>query len=217
MKQHIRIAIIALSLVMAQNALALGMSAKDIIKKVNQKYKMLKTLQADFQQTFKWELAGETQTIEGSIYLMESSHYRIETATQAIVTDGATVWTYSKQAEQVIIDRLGNSDESQLPKNLLFKYSKDYKPSLLREEKLDGRKIYVLELIPKDEEAFIKSMTIWVDADKWFTRKIEQVDINDNLNTYILSNIREDVELTPDVFQFEIPKEAEIVDLREGE
>jgi len=217
MKRFSFLCSVVLLISFSQSALALGMSGKDIIKKVKQRYQTLKTLQANFEQVFHWELAGETQTVKGAISLMNGNHYRIRTGSQEIVTDGETVWTYSKKDGQVIIDRLGHANEGQLPKDLLFRYSEDYKPKLLREEKRDGHRIYVLALIPNDEEAFIKSMKIWVNGDTWLTGRIEQVDINDNVNTYIISNIQDDIDLSPDVFQFKIPKDAEVVDLRESE
>jgi len=192
-----------------------AISPKDIIKKVKEKYAGLTSLQAEFEQTFVWELAGESQTINGVIYLTQGNSYRVETDNQAVITDGKTVWTYSKESSHVIIDLLNKADENQLPKDLLFQYSEDYKPSIISEKKVDGVKIYVLDLQPKDKDSFITSMKIWVDSKTWFTTKIEQIDINNNINTYSVKNIRDDIELAEDLFKFEIPENTEIVDLRE--
>ncbi len=190
---------------------------KEIVKKVEKTYKQLKSLQADFTQEFKWELAGETQTVQGTLYLQDGNKYRIETDSQEIVTDGTTVWTFSKKSEQVIIDVLETSDENPMPKNLLFKYSEEYKPIFVAEEEIDGHKTYLLNLVPKDEEPFIKSMRIWVDTDDWFTRKIEQVDINDNVNTYMVANIQKNVKLDASIFSFEVLPGYEVVDMRAGQ
>lgn len=196
---------------------AASMNAKEIVKKVKKKYDGLQSLQADFEQIFRWELAGETQTVKGTIYLKSGNNYRIETDDQAIITNGTTVWTYSKPNEQVIIDLLNKADENPLPKDLLFQYAEDYNATLVGEEKLDGQKTYVLSLLPKDEEAFITSMKIWVDASNWFTRKIEQIDINENVNTYFVRNIQENIELNDTLFEFDIPDAIEVVDLRESD
>jgi outer membrane lipoprotein-sorting protein len=61
----------------------------------------------------------------------------------------------------------------------------------------------------------VTSMKIWVDAETWLTRKIEQIDINGNLNSYTVNNVKENIELKDSLFQFEVPADAEIVDLRE--
>lgn len=191
--------------------------ANDIIKKVKAKYDNLNSLKADFEQIFRWELAGETQEVSGKIYLKSGNKYRIETEDQVIVTNGKTVWTYSETNNQVIIDLLNKSPENPLPKDLLFQYSEEYLPHLVGNERIDGQKVYVLNLIPKDKDAFIKSMKIWVDTSDWFTRKIEQVDINDNVNTYHVRNIAENIDLNDSLFHFKIPQDAEVVDLRESE
>ncbi|MFQ5649432.1 MAG: outer membrane lipoprotein carrier protein LolA [bacterium] len=188
---------------------------KEIIKKVQKKYRQVKTLQADFRQDFRWELTGETHSVTGIIYLQEGNKYHIETDVQKIITDGTTVWTYSKKTRQVIIDLLEKSEENPLPRDLVLKYSEEYAPVYVGEEKLDGRKMHVLNLVPKEEDTLIKSVKIWVDADNWVTRKIEQLDINDNLNTYLVSNIRDNVPLDPSLFQFQIEQDFEVVDLRE--
>ena len=75
----------------------------------------------------------------------------------------------------------------------------------------------MLNLLPKDEDAFITSMKIWVDASSWLTIKVEQVDINDNVNTYIIGNIKENLQLEDSLFNFEIPEDCEVVDLRESQ
>lgn len=191
-----------------------SISAKNIIRNVKKKYEAIQSLKADFKQVYTWELVGETQTLEGTLYLKTGNRYRIETESQIIVTDGNIVWTYSKSTNQVIIDLLNKSEENPLPKDLLFKYSEEYVPHLVGEEKIDSNKTYVLNLIPKDEEAFIKSMKIWVDASNWLTIKIEQVDINDNVNTYYVSDIEQNMELSNTLFTFQIPPDAEVVDLR---
>ncbi|MFQ5865388.1 MAG: outer membrane lipoprotein carrier protein LolA, partial [bacterium] len=127
---------------------------------------------------------------------------------------GKTVWTYSESNQQVIIDLLSKSEENPLPKDLLFKYAEEYVPHLVGEDKLEGKKTYVLNLVPKDKEAFIKSMKIWVDKSSWLTVKIEQIDINDNVNTYYVRNVKQNIQLETSLFTFEIPPDTEVVDLR---
>jgi len=200
--------------VFAMSTVIFAQNAKDIIKNVKKKYEQLQTLKADFEQEYVWELAGETQKLKGTLYLQTGNHYRIETESQVIVTNGKTVWTYAEENNQVIIDDLKTSEENPLPKDLLFKYSEEYTPHLVGEEKLDGKAVYALNLIPKDKDAFVKSMKIWVDPTLWLTVKIEQKDINDNLNTYWVRNIQENIKIEADVFNFRIPAGAEVVDLR---
>jgi outer membrane lipoprotein-sorting protein len=115
------------------------------------------------------------------------------------------------------VDFLDKDKGGQLPKDILLQYSNLYDSEYLGEEKMDGNKVHVLKLKPRDEEELIVSMKVWVDADKLFTRKIEQIDINENINRYVVSNFRENVELSEALFRFEVPKGVEVVDMTEAE
>jgi len=216
-KLNTLVIIVSVLLVNTANSSSDSKLGKEIVKKVKKKYSQLTSLQADFEQTFKWELAGETQSVKGKIYLSTGNKYRIETGDQLIVTNGKTLWTYSKSDEQVIVDLLTTSDENPLPRDLLFQYSEEFLPSFVREENLSGTKTYLLKLTPVDEEGFIISMKIWVDAKSWFTRKIEQIDLNDNVNTYLMDNIKDNITLNGSLFEFVIPPDVEVIDLRESE
>lgn len=191
--------------------------AKEIIQRVQKKYDALTSLKADFEQVYHWDLANETQKVRGKIYLQTGNKYRIETETQLIVTDGETVWTYSEPDQQVIVDLMSHSQENPLPRDLLFQYSEEYNPVEMQDEKLNGKAVYMIRLAPKDEEAFIRSMRVWIQKDNLFAVKIEQVDINDNINTYFIDHIEENMPLEAGLFQFQVPEGAEVIDLREND
>lgn len=189
-------------------------TAETIVKKVRDNYEKLQSLQADFVQNYTWSLAGETQVLEGKLYLKKGDRYRVETATQIIVTDGETVWTYSPEKQQVLIDRLSKSAENPLPRELLVKYARDFKAKLLGIEKPGKAEWYRLQFVPRDEDSFIREVTAWIEKDTWLARKIEQHDINDNITVYELKNLQRDVGLADNFFIFKIPEDVEVVDLR---
>lgn len=191
-----------------------GISAEKVIKKVQKKFDSIRDFSAEFQETFHWELADETQSIKGKIYLKGGDKFRLETQDQIIVSDGRTLWTYSPITNQVIIDDLEKTEEALLPRDLLFKYVREYSPHLLAEEKTKGRRIYKLELIPKDRDEFIQRMEIWVDGKDWITKKISYIDINGNKRIYEISNIRINQGLEEGFFIFKIPQGVEIIDMR---
>jgi len=79
---------------------------------------------------------------------------------------GETVWTYNAISKQFIIDRVRKNSGALLPRDMLFKYPKEYYSTLLREEEINGNDFFVIKLDPKENaHGFIKSMKIWVDAD----------------------------------------------------
>ncbi len=188
--------------------------AEDIVNKIRQTYEKLESLKGEFEQEFTWALAGETQVLNGTLYLKKGDRYRVETPNQMIITDGKTVWTYSLDKNQVFVDNLEKSKDNPLPRDLIIKYTHEFKPKLLRSEKLGAIDCYVLALTPRDENSFIRSVTVWIDKSTWLAARIEQVDINDNKTAYVLKNAQRNVALADALFTLKIPAEAEVVDMR---
>jgi len=188
--------------------------ADDIVAKIRQTYEKLESLKGDFEQQYTWSLAGETQTLNGTLYLKKGDRYRVETSNQMIITDGKTVWTYSLDKKQVLVDRLEKSKENPLPRDLILKYTHDFKPRLLRSEKIGAADCYVLAMTPRDENAFVQTVTAWIDKSTWLALRIEQVDINDNKTVYLLKNAQRNLPLADGLFSLNIPDDVEVVDMR---
>lgn len=191
-----------------------SIDASEIINKVKKKYETVESFSAEFQQSFKWKLAGETQQQEGKIFLKNFDKFRIETDNQLIVSDGKTLWTYSADNNQVLIDDLSNAEDILLPRQLFLKFSEEYNPVLLGEEKYNDADCYALRLVAKNEEVFIKEMKIWIQKDSWLTLKIEHIDINENVTIYTLNNILINKKVDDKYFTYQIPPNVEVIDMR---
>lgn len=186
----------------------------EIIKRVKQKYNTIESFSADFKQIFHWKLVGEAQENNGKIFLKNVDKFRIETNGQLIISDGTTLWTYSKINNQVIIDNMESSEEVMLPREIFLKFSKDYRPLLLGSERLTDADCYIVHLIANSENLFIKEMKVWIDKKNWLTLKIEHVDINENTTIYELSNILINKKIDKQKFTYKIPSNVEIIDMR---
>ncbi len=203
--------IIIFALVVASSA----QSVEDIVEEIQERYEGLENLSAEFKQVEIFQLTGSKNETTGKIYVKNGTQYRLETEDRIIVTDGVTVWTYSMFNNQVLIDRVKKNDVSVLPRDLLFKYPRDYYSSLLRTEDYEDEEHYVLKLDPKEEiHGYIKSMKIWVNSDSYLISKIEYTDFNENNSTFAIRKIDIKKNLQESLFKFEVPEGVEIVDLR---
>jgi outer membrane lipoprotein-sorting protein len=97
---------------------------------------------------------------------------------------------------------------------MFFKYSEDYTPVFVQDEKIDNQNCRVIELWSKTEDIFIKYMKIWINLKLSLPVKIEQVDINGNTITYLLSNIQVNNTIDDNLFVYKIPESVEIIDMR---
>lgn len=195
--------------------LAMSDDANEIIKKVKAKFDGLETFRADFSQISYWKLADNVHQQEGAIWLKGKEKFKIETHDQITVSDGKTIWTHSKFNNQVIIDNINKTGgEANLPRDIFLIYSEQYQPSYLQNDKIEDQDCYVLELKSKTEDVFIKFVRLWINQKTLVPIKIEQIDLNNNTNTYLLKNIVIDKPLADNFFHYRIPESVEVIDMR---
>ncbi|MCD4664383.1 MAG: outer membrane lipoprotein-sorting protein, partial [Bacteroidales bacterium] len=150
----------------------------------------------------------------GVIWLEGKEKFKIQTEDQLIITNGKAIWTYSKANNQVIVDKVKNAEDINLPRDILLNFSDQYKAHYIKEEKVDNQDCHVLGFTAKTDDKFINQMKIWIDSKKTLVIKIEQIDLNENVNTYLLSNIEFDLSLPAKFFSYKIPESVEVIDMR---
>jgi len=219
MNKMIQVAILILvatllTLTGAEILFAGDQKAEEIIAEAKQKYDRLKSLKAQFTQEFQWKLAENVHHQQGTIWLKGKDKFKIETQDQVVVSDGVTVWTYSVANKQVIIDTIDKSADITLPKDLLLSYSKSYIPKYLSIEKIGNADCHVVELTSDVEDLFIRYMKIWINTETFIPAKIQQTDLNENINTYLLSGIEIDIPMSDDLFQHQSQSDVEVIDMR---
>lgn len=185
-----------------------------IIQNVEKKLNSAKSVQFEFKQTYIWELTGEEQTIEGELLLQGDDQFYIMTEDQVIVADGTTLWTYSKPSQRVLVDRLNNSDNTLLPRQILLQYTEEYTPRTIGEEVITGQEFVIIQFLSENRDVFFPEVRVWIEQDSWIPRKIEQTDINDNRTIYNLDSVEFDLQVDIDFFQFVIPEGVEVIDMR---
>jgi chaperone LolA len=190
-------------------------SAEKIVSKLQDKYEDLTYLSAEFIQVESFKLTGSENRTTGKIFVKNGVKYRLETEDQVIVTDGKSVWTYSRLNNQVLIDRVKEGDGSLLPRDLLFRYPRDYFATLLQEEKIGEKEYYVLKLDPREGvHGYVKTMKVWVSQDSYLISKIEYTDFNDNISSFEVRKVDIETEIPESTFTFKIDDTMDVVDLR---
>ncbi|MBI4530156.1 MAG: outer membrane lipoprotein chaperone LolA [Candidatus Latescibacteria bacterium] len=211
MRKH---SLFALIIVICHVHRAEAITGDEIIIRAQKAFEKATALSASFQQTFTWKLAGRRQQSNGTILIKKPGMLRLETDQQIIVSDGMTSWTYSPEHHQVIIAPYRESDATFSPKAFLLEYSVNYQTDYIGEESVKRRPCYVVKLTAKGEEEDITEIKAWVDKRQWVTRKVEYTDVSGNVSSYIISRVKINPKFEPSTFRFDIPKGAEVVDMR---
>lgn len=187
----------------------------EIIEEVQDVYEDIEYLSAEFVQTEQFKLTGSVNETKGKIYIKNGIEYRLETEDHTIVTDGKNVWSFSPHNNKVIIDIVKEGDSSLLPRDMLFKYPKNYYSTLVKTDKLDNQKYYVLKMTPREEiQGYIKSMKIWVNEDTYLIHRLEYVDLNNNTSAFQIKKLDISTDIPDSFFIFNAPPNSEIIDVR---
>lgn len=195
-------------------AAANAQDVEEVLSKLQRKYESIRDLRASFTQIVRFGVTQATQTFQGTIWIRKGNKYRIEMEQQTIVTDGTSVWTYSDLNKQVFIDVFREDPKAITPDRVLIDVPKNYFATMIGNEEVDGAETYVLKLTPKDKKSLVKSMKVWVDPSEWLMVKVEVLDVSDNVTTYVTRELSTNSGLSDRLFQYEVPPEVEVIDLR---
>lgn len=189
-------------------------TAQEILKKVQKKYDSITDAKLTFAQRVRFEMSKVEQKVDGTLYLKKTNKYRVEYGDRTIVTNGTTVWSYSTVTNQVLVDHFKQDERSLTPERLLTASPEDYYATVVGREKLDNVEAAVLKLVPKDNQAFIRSLRLWIDTSSWLIRMAEVVDVHGKETSYSVKEARLNTGIADASFTYQIPEGAEVVDLR---
>ncbi len=209
----IRAVCIALVLTIA-GAGARAESAQEVLERVKKRYDAINDAEVKFTQHTTYEVSKLEQRISGTLFIKKKNKYRVEFPDRIVVTDGATVWSYNPAHKQVLIDNFKIDPNVVTPEKVLAAAPQDYYASLAGTEKVGSVQTRVLKLVPKDDNASIRMMRLWVDEATWLIKKVDLTDIGGNQTTYTVSDIKVNIGIPDSRFTYQIPDGVEAVDLR---
>ncbi len=203
----------ALLLLAASTALP-GDDASALVAKLRKKYDRIGDLSLSFRQTTVFAVSKVRQSSEGALALAKGNRYRVAFDDRVIVSDGSTVWSWSKSNAQVIVDRFRDDPTSLTPERLLVRIPAAYAALLLGAERVGKDETRVVKLTPPAGDRSVRWVKLWVDEDRLTIVRLQLSDLAENDITYELSDIRIDTGLPDSTFRMAIPAGAEILDLR---
>ena len=86
-------------------------SADKLLNLISTRYKNFKTIKADFIYSIESKAENISEKQKGSIYV-KGNKFRLDIADQVIMCDNKTVWTYSKEVNEV---QVNNYDPKKAP------------------------------------------------------------------------------------------------------
>jgi chaperone LolA len=190
------------------------LTVREITDRLQKKFDSMQDATIRFTQHVKFGFSKIEQSTQGALTMKRPNKYRVELEHQTIVTNGSVVWSYSPANKQVLIDRYKENQNSLSPEQFLLNLPAQYYTTLLGKEKVENAETYVLKLVPKDDQSFIKSVKMWVEDGTWVVRKVQIIDVNDTETVYTVVELKINTRVNDALFTFTPPAGTEVVDLR---
>jgi outer membrane lipoprotein-sorting protein len=192
----------------------------EVIGRVQKQFDKLKTLSARFEKRHFWKLVDQTQSVKGELHVEKPNRFRLESEIRTVVTDGKTAWSYDPLNEQVLMNDYTSVEGDRSYEKLLFDlvllggYEERFSPTYVGEEKVRGKRTHVVDLRAIEQDAYIETVRLWIDRKEWLVRQIEYQNINGDITTYELDQLKKNKKPKEGLFQFTAPPGVEVVDLR---
>lgn len=190
--------------------------AQEILKGVSNKYKSFKSVKATFVISIENTKDNSKEVQKGTIYL-KGNKYKLEIASQDVMSDGKTRWTYVKDANEVQIDNQKTDENTISPSTIFTMYEKGWLFKFTGEQKEKGMVYQLVELVPVEpKKKNIYKVKLTINKNDKFITSAKMYDKNGSIQTINVEKLTPDVINDDALFTFTASKYpgAEIVDLR---
>jgi outer membrane lipoprotein carrier protein len=194
---------------------------RDIVKQLQSRYEKTKDLQADFSQKTKIEGFERPVTSAGKVYIKKPGRLRwdyLDPAIEQIYVNLDDVKVYVPEHKQVLVGKLTQMAASKAPLELLQGAAKldesfEIEPTTGKARGVGG--IPLITLIPKSKEQestqTLQKIVVEVFPKTYFIRTVSLHEISGNVAVFEFSNLKPNLGLGDEVFDFKTPSDVEVV------
>jgi outer membrane lipoprotein carrier protein len=208
-------------LVLAGVTTAAGAQSVDAtIDRASSAWSKIKTVRGAFEQTVTNQLTGSSATSRGEYAQDRPNLLSIrftQPASDAIVSDGKTVWVYLPSSAPGQVLKRSATDRSQSPIDLTGTFLDSprtkYDITAAPAKTVDGHATHGLSLVPKaGVSAPFAKATVWVDDDDAYIREFDVTESTGVSRHIHLTKIEPNASVDKSLFVFSVPAGAKVVD-----
>ncbi|MBA3647628.1 MAG: outer membrane lipoprotein carrier protein LolA [Chitinophagales bacterium] len=176
--------------------------AQEILDGVSAKYKSYKSVQADFVLKAEAAQTNMTDQQAGTLYV-RGDKYKIELKDQDIISDGKTMWTYVRKANEVQVNSVDPGDEETMTPNQIFTiYEKNFLYAYIEDQKVNGKTLQIIDLTPNDKSKPYSKIRLAIDQASKTIQSAALFNRNGNRYTYEIKKFTADPAISDDLFTF---------------
>ncbi|MBK8338551.1 MAG: outer membrane lipoprotein carrier protein LolA [Flavobacteriales bacterium] len=191
--------------------------SKAVLDKLVAKSKGYSSFEADFTSRL-YSKSSKLDVKQDGTMKVKGKKFRLQLDKNTVINDGATMWTYNKEANEVSINDPKEMDQELDPSKLFTMYETGFKSQFVSEgPDAAGVVMQVLKLFPIDPaKKPYHTVVMTVDKAKVEPKSIQVQYKDGNEVTYTLKRFAPNVELADGLFTFDKAKfpGVEVNDLR---
>jgi len=194
---------------------------REVVKQLQARYEKTKDLQADFSQKTKIEGFERPVTSSGKVYIKKPGRLRwdyLDPATEQIYVNQEDVKVYVPEHKQVLVGKLTQMAASKAPLELLQGAAKldesfEIEPTRGRDRGVGGMPLITLIPKAKEQESTqnLQKIVVEVFPKTYFIRTVSLHEVSGNVAVFEFSNLKPNLGLGNEVFDFKTPADAEVV------
>ena len=185
-------------------------TASPLLAAMSEKYNPQASFSTKFSLTIFWAVREKQEKKQGSIALAPHERFRVTAGKETYVSNGSLFWTWNASTNQVVIKPVAALESKFLPSQIFSKYVVSCP---FREEKREGETV-LFSWKSDSADAPYPAVRIWVRRKNAEIIRCEMTDRNENRFDYSFTATVFNAAISKEEFEFAIPKNASIVDLR---
>ena len=181
--------------------------ARALLDQVSEVYASYDTMQMRFSYQLDNTAEAISQKEEGGI-LVAKDKYRLTILGIQQIFDGTFVYTIDDLNEEVIIQEQATMDTPLNPLDIFNFHKEGYLLQWDIAQRVSGRDIRYIKLIPTDTESESKYLLLGIDTSSKELYKIIDLGINGTDTTFVIKQFTANQPLAPETFVFDKDKYA---------
>ncbi|MCS6967833.1 MAG: outer membrane lipoprotein carrier protein LolA [Cytophagales bacterium] len=189
--------------------------AEAILNAMSERYKKMSAFRAEFSYHLRNPQEKLDETFNGVI-TVKGAKFRLQLGNQEIYNNQTTVWTYSKEDNEVTITEYDPESGDINPAEVYNMYKKGFKYYYMEEKRENNETYDVIDLIPENKDLNYFKIRLTINKKTHDLKSWQIFEKNGRRSLYVITKFQPDIVVADAFFNFDksqYPKVVE-VDLR---
>ena len=176
--------------------------AKNLLDRVSKEMKSKKNIRFDFTYVLENKKEQIRQEMEGNVTLA-GDQYKLSFLEAIQLFDGTKTYTIVPENEEITISYPEEEEDVGIsPSKLLSFYEEGYGYEWDIQQRVMGRNIQFIKLLPTETSEEVKYLLLGIDVDRLQVYRLIEVGLNQTLTTLTLKSQEFNIALPEDYFEF---------------